>query len=84
MPLAFIILNTKSEEIYNEVFEKIIVLVKSNTSLKSFKDIKIMSDFEIGLRRAIKNKFEDCLLDGCYFHFCKAIWKKIKKLNLSK
>ena len=22
-------------------------------------------DFEIGLRRAIKNKFEDCLLDGC-------------------
>ena len=84
MPLAFIILNTKSEEIYNEVFEKIIVLVKSNTSLKSFKDIKIMSDFEIGLRRAIKNKFEDCLLDGCYFHYCKAIWKKIKKLNLFK
>ena len=83
-PLAFIILNTKSEEIYNEVLEKIIELVKSNTSLKSFKDIKIMSDFEIGLRRAIKNKFEDCLLDGCYFHFCKAIWKKIKKLNLSK
>ena len=84
MPLAFIILNAKSEEIYNEVFEKIIVLVKSHTNLKSFKDIKIMSDFEIGLRRAIKNKFEDCLLDGCYFHYCKAIWKKIKKLNLFK
>ena len=33
MPLAFIILNAKSEEIYNEVLEKIIVLVKSNTSL---------------------------------------------------
>ena len=44
----------------------------------------VMSDFEIGLRRAIKKKFEYCLLDGCYFHYCKAIWKKIKKLQLFK
>jgi len=67
-----------------EFFEKIILLVKSHTSLQTFKDIKIKSDFELGLRRAIKNKLEDCLLDGCYFHYCKAIWKIIKKLNLFK
>ena len=36
------------------------VLVKSHPRLQSFNDIKIMSDFEIGLRRANKNKFEDC------------------------
>ena len=84
MPLAFIILSSKSEEIYNEVFYKIITLVKAHTDLKSFDKVKIMSDFEIGLRNAIKNNFESCLLDGCYFHYCKAIWKKIKKLNLFK
>ena len=84
MPLAYIILNSKSEEIYNEVFYKIIQLIKYHTNLKSFEDIKIMSDFEIGLRKAIKKNFELCLLDGCYFHYCKAIWKKIKKLNLFK
>ena len=87
MPLAFIILSSKSEEIYNEVFYKIITLVKAHTDLKSFDKVKIMCDFEIGLRKAIKNNFESCLLDGCYFHYCKAIWKKkkkIKKLNLFK
>ena len=84
MPLAFVILSSKSEEIYNEVFYKIITLVKAHTDLKSFDKVKIMCDFEIGLRKAIKNNFESCLLDGCYFHYCKAIWKKIKKLNLFK
>ena len=84
MPLAFVILSSKSEEIYNEVFYKIITLVKAYTDLKSFDNVKIMNDLEIGLRNAIKNNFESCLLDGCYSHYCKAIWKKIKKLKLFK
>ena len=43
-----------------------------------------MCDFELGLRRAIKTSFEGCSLQGCYFHYCKAIWNRIKKLNLFK
>ena len=43
-----------------------------------------MSDFELPLRKAIKNNFENYLLDGCYFHYAKPIWKKIKKLKLFK
>ena len=41
-----------------------------------------MSDFEIGLRKSIKKNFDNCLLEGCFFHYSKAIWKKIKKLKL--
>ena len=84
MPLAFIILSSKSEEIYNEVFHKLVQLIKYHTNIKTFENIKIMSDFEIGLRRSIKSNFDFCILEGCYFHYCKAICKKILKLNLFK
>ena len=47
-------------------------------------EIKIMSDFEIPLRKALKKGFTECILQGCFFHYCKAIWAKIKKLNLFK
>ena len=43
-----------------------------------------MCDFELGLRKSIKKVFEGGLLQGCYFHFCKSIWTKIKKLHLFK
>ena len=36
------------------------------------------------MRKAIKASFELCKLQVCYFHFCKAIWNKIKKLHLFK
>ena len=57
------------------------ILVESKVS---FDDIKIMSGFEIGLRKEIKKNLDSFLLDGSYFHYCKAIWKTIKKLNLYK
>ena len=43
-----------------------------------------MSDFELSLRKAIKNNFTGYHLQGCYFYYCKSIWNKIKKLNLFK
>ena len=43
-----------------------------------------MADFEIAMRSAIKKCFEGGILQGCFFHFCKSIWKKIKKLHLFK
>ena len=82
MPMAYIVLSSKSEELYDEVFYQIAKLIKTHTKINSFENIKIMCDFEIGLRKAIKKNFENALLDGCYFHYCKAIWKKIKKLKL--
>ena len=84
MPLAYIALNSKSEEIYNKVFGELVALIKTHTKIKDFDGIKIMCDFELPLRKAIKNNFKNCLLDGCYFHYAKEIWKKIKKLKLFK
>ena len=77
-------MNSKNEENYNKVFSELVSLIKSNTSRKNFNYIKIMCDLEVSLRKAIKQNFEGCLLDGCYFHYAKSIWKKIRKLKLFK
>lgn len=77
-------MNSKTEENYEEVFSQLVKKIKIHSNLKSFFDIKIMSDFELPMRKAIKKCFDGCLLNGCFFHYCRAIWKKIKKLNLFK
>ena len=82
--MAYVVLTYESEEIYKEIFHKLVELIKYHTKKESYKDTKIMCDFEIGLREAIKNEFKFCILQVCYFHYCKAIWKKIKKLHLFK
>ena len=84
LPMGHILMNSKSENLYNTVFTVLIKQIKSHCNLKSFSGIKIMSDFELPMRKSIKNCFDGCLLEGCFFHYCRSIWKKIKKLNLYK
>ena len=73
VPLNFILLSSKSEELYTESFSQLIRLIKSHTNLESFDNIKITTDFELSLRKSIKKVFSGALLDGCFFHYCKAI-----------
>lgn len=81
MPLAYVVLNSKSEEIYNHIFQNLVYLIKTNTNLKTFNGIKIMSDFKIGLRKSIKKNFDNCLLEGC-FSFFKSNLEKNKKIKV--
>ena len=41
MPLAYIILNSKSEEIYNKVFGELVNLIKTYTKLKILMELKL-------------------------------------------
>lgn len=43
-----------------------------------------MSDFERSLLNAIKEEFSSSKIQGCFFHFVKALWQKSKKLDLTK
>lgn len=43
-----------------------------------------MSDFESGLRKAIKEVYPQTVINGCWFHYRKCIRKKIKRLGISK
>ena len=83
-PLSYILLSSKNQELYDEVFTQLIKFIKIHSNFNNFTDIKVMRDFELGLRKSIKKNFVGCLLQGCFFHFSKAIWAKIKKLGLFK
>ena len=41
-----------------------------------------MVDFEHPLRKVLNELYPNCYLEGCYFHYSKALWKKAQKLGL--
>ena len=49
-----------------------------------FKKISIMTDFERGIRKALKEVFDGKPLYDCYFHFIKNLWEKEKQFGLFK
>lgn len=40
---------------------------------------EVMTDYEEGMRLAIKQRWPDVELHGCWFHFCRAIRKRLRK-----
>ena len=41
-----------------------------------------MVDFEKSLINAIKKNFPETIINGCFFHYIKLLWKKAKSLSL--
>ena len=62
IPLTYGLLSSKSEEIYSEYFTQLIGNIKLFNKNFSFYNIKIMADFEIGMRTALKKCFEGGIL----------------------
>lgn len=62
-------------------YEAIFKFIESNVFPMQPKEI--ITDFELGLRKAINETFPNAILHGCWFHFKQALRKKCKKLNLN-
>ena len=82
IPLVFISITNKSEDIYNKIFHNLFEIME-NINIKINKICKrIMCDFENSLRKSLKKNFPSSILNGCYFHFLKILWEKAKNLSL--
>ena len=82
IPAAHILMTHKDENAYLMVFSHLQTVCRLN-SLKA--DPKSgMMDFEKSLRNAFKKVFPEALVEDCYFHFSKAIWKKANRNGLRK
>ena len=77
LPVIHCILTGKYEEIYTAVYEGIHELVPQLTPING------MSDWEKGVKNAVKTQFPDIHLRGCHFHYSQCVWRKIQKLGLS-
>ena len=41
-----------------------------------------MRDFEPSLQSSLRKVFKGIKISGCYFHYVKILWQKVKKLGL--
>ena len=81
-PIIHVLMTHKSSYSYEKIFNNINEIIKEMDIKFSFNKAHIMSSFEHPLLKAIKKIYPQCILEGCYFHYSKALWIKSKKLGL--
>lgn len=69
-PFLFILMSRKTKRAYAHVFKYI------RDNLIELEGASIMSDFEIAMRRALKEVFPNTKLMSCWFHFTQAAKKR--------
>ena len=84
MPVVHILMSSKSYYSYKKIFQDIKNILNENKIDVDFKNTIINCYFEKSLIKAIREEFKDTKIYGCYFHFVKALWKKSRKLGLTK
>jgi len=82
IPLCFCLLTGKTTAHYRQLLQCLKQLVQSKTR-QILNPFTIVIDFEASLKSAIQIEFPNCLIAGCYFHFCSSLWRKIQELGLS-
>lgn len=68
----------KTAESYKALFEYI------EKEIFKLKPVEFMTDYEDGMRLAIKKHWPTVTIRGCWFHYSKAILKRCRKLGLAK
>ena len=81
-PACHIFMTHKTEELYSIAFSNLKII--SETLKFPLHPTVIMCDFENGLRNSLKQCFPEANLSGCYFHYTKCLFEKLKKLGLRK
>ncbi|CAF0963335.1 unnamed protein product [Didymodactylos carnosus] len=76
IPLVYGLLIDKSAADYNKFFEKIL-------DEDNFDPESILTDFETGTIKLIKEMFPNVLHKGCLFHFGQCVWRQIQTRGLS-
>ena len=83
-PVCFILMTNKSYNSYIKIFQEIKFLLENYDLPWKYNDVKFMCDFEKSLMNSLKKEFKNSKINGCYFHYIKSLWKKVRKLGLTK
>ena len=70
------LMTSKEEGLYTAVIRKI------KSLLPQFQPTSTMSDWEQAAKNAFKHEYPDAKINGCWFHFTQAIWRKTQKVGL--
>ena len=82
IPVVHIPMSHKTSFLYDKVFDSI-NKISNDLSIEINLDKKTcITDFELSLRKVLREKYGGIKLRGCFFHYVKALWSKAKKLGL--
>lgn len=76
-PVFYVLTSKRTNECYAAVFKYI------EDYIFKMEPDEIITDFEAGLRLAIRNYFPQVILRGCWYHYCAKIRQKFGKLGLN-
>ena len=80
-PVLYVLLNGKSEQLYLRMFHEVFQIL-ARLGINQFHYLTTFdSDFENGLIAAVEKSFPGVTHQGCYFHFCQAIYRNVVKLG---
>ena len=77
-----VLLASKTQAIYQRILQILKAQVRNVTG-EDFGPARIVIDFEVALIQELRRELPGSRIDGCFFHFCKAIWRHIQQLGLS-
>lgn len=69
-------MSCRTAECYKAVFKFI------EDNICELKPTEFITDFELGMRKAINDFYPNARLRGCWFHYCRAIKRKATSLGL--
>lgn len=73
-PLVYVLMTRKTQESYCSVFQYI------EDNVCHLRPDSFMSDYETGMRNALRIVYPNIPVDGCWFHYCQAIKKKCSRI----
>ena len=76
-PAIHFLMSSKNENLYTAVLQKIVEMIPD------FQPELAVGDYEKASRNTFRKIFPSITVSGFLFHYSKAIWKKVKKLQLS-
>ena len=79
-PLVWVLLKNKTTGIYRRMLEVLRRQLRKRNKNLPVKEI--ICDFELGFKNAVETDFPQVRIRGCYFHFTKALLKRIKEIGL--
>ena len=79
-----ILMTAKNKVSYSHAFIKLKELISDYNITIDFSTKIITTDYEKSLRAAINEIFKPKYLQGCFFHYYEAIWKKVRDYGLTK
>lgn len=81
VPLAFVLMSRRQKDDYTRVFRIIIDEIRKRTGTDP-KVEKVVLDYERAMWSSLKSFMPDAVLQGCAFHFTKALVKHINEIGL--